>query len=179
MRVIGGKLRGKNLEWVSNGTTRPTTDRVKENIFNVLMSSGLDFVGARVLCLFSGSGQIGIEAFSRGATDITMNDPDPDAQKIIKRNCTACKLSPRLFALDYMELLQKLRGEKFDFVYLDPPFKNTDAPVFSANCLLTHEMLNPNAIIVAETETPDLAFNPAFNVRQKKYGRAIIYFLTR
>jgi 16S rRNA (guanine(966)-N(2))-methyltransferase RsmD len=178
MRVIGGKLRGKNLDWVSNGTTRPTTDRVKENIFNVIMSYELDFRNAKVLCLFSGSGQIGIECSSRGAVDITMNDPDPEAQKIIKRNCAACRINPRLFALDYMELLQKLRGEKFDFVYLDPPFKDTDAPVFAANYLLTHDMLAQNAIVVAETETPDLAFDPNFTVRQKKYGRALIYFLT-
>ncbi|MDR0461808.1 MAG: RsmD family RNA methyltransferase [Christensenellaceae bacterium] len=176
MRIIGGRLRGKSLEWVSNATTRPTTDRVKENIFNVLTSSGIDFTRANVLCLFSGSGQMGIECYSRGSENITFNDIDKNARDIIKKNCAVCNFVPHIYGFDYLDTLTKLKGQKFDLVFLDPPFADIGAPVKASSFLLSNNMLNPNAIIVAETETPDLEFG-GFDVRVKNYGRAVIYFL--
>jgi len=178
MRIIGGKFRGKNLNWVSDATTRPTTDRVKENIFNVLVSSGVDFTATRVLVLFAGSGQMGIECISRGSTKVVFNDTDQKARDIIYKNCVSIGFIPDISGLDYLGTLDRLRGQQFDLVFLDPPFADLNAPINASAFLLQNGMLSPNAIIVCETECDSLQFDSGFFVRTKKYGRAVIYFLT-
>jgi len=176
MRIIGGRFRGKSLLWVSNKTTRPTTDRVKENIFNILTSMGVDFAASRVLTLFAGSGQIGIECYSRGSTDLVFNDTSPEAVGIIQNNCESVGLKTAVITLDYLKCLEKLKGQVFDLVFLDPPFADTAAPGRAAEYLLNNGMLSDKAVIVAETECGDLVFD-GFSVRKKRYGRAVIYFL--
>ena len=177
MQIISGRFRGKKLEWVSNETTRPTTARVKENIFNILTSMGMDFPSANVLVLFAGSGQMGIECYSRGAKNIVFNDTSPEARLIIKRNCESVGLEPELFGAGYVLCIDQLRKRKFDLVFLDPPFAHLDVAPDAAKRLLEKDMLTENAIIVAETENDGLVFD-GFDVRLKKYGRACIYFLT-
>jgi len=177
MQIIGGKFRGKRLEWVSNDTTRPTTARVKENIFNVLTSMGVDFASVSVLVLFAGSGQMGIECFSRGANEIVFNDTSPSARLLIKRNCESVGFKPELLGAGYVLCIDQLRKRKFDLVFLDPPFAYLDVAPHAARLLREKGMLTENAIIVAETENPDLVFE-GFDMRIKKYGRVCIYFLT-
>lgn len=175
MQIIAGKFRGKRLEWVSNATTRPTTNRVKENIFNVLSSMGADF--NRVLVLFAGSGQMGLECYSRGATEILFNDTSPEARKVIQKNCASLNIPPfPLNDLDYMKCLEKYKDRVFDIVFLDPPFADLSAAPNAARYLRENGMLAKNAVIVAETESDDMQF-PGFDVRVKTYGRARIYFL--
>ena len=178
MRIISGKFRGKRLEFVSDATTRPTTDRVKENIFNVLVSMGVDFTRARVLVPFAGSGQMGLECLSRGAKSITFNDKDNLAREIIHKNCASVGFAPHILSHDYMDALVRLKNQQFDLVFLDPPFAHVQAPILASKFLLENNMLSKNAIIVVETESPNLQFDPQFIVRQKHYGRAVIYFLT-
>ena len=180
MRIISGRLRGKRLEWVSDSTTRPTTDRVKENIFNVLVSSGVDIPSAKVLVLFAGSGQMVLECFSRGSTSIVLNDTSKTAIGIIKKNCASANLSPNIIGLDYMDALGKLKPQKFDLVFLDPPFALPDAADNAVKYLLENDMLAPSAIIVIESESnqtqaPDF---DGFSVHVKTYGRETIYFLS-
>jgi len=182
MQIIGGKFRGKRLEWVSDDTTRPTTARVKENIFNILTSMGMDLCIAKVLVLFAGSGQMGIECYSRGAKEIVFNDTSPSARSIIKKNCESIGFKPEILGSDFLTCIDQLRKgggsnamRKFDLVFLDPPFKDINAAPDAAKRLREKGMLTDNAVIVAETEIDDLVFEN-FDVRLKKYGRACIYF---
>lgn len=101
--------------------TRPTTDRVKEGLFNVLQ---FDIEGRRVLDLFAGTGQLGIECLSRGAASAVFVDKRPDAVKLIRENLKLCDLTDRarVVAGDSMEFLKSVR-EKFDLVLLDPPYQ--------------------------------------------------------
>jgi len=137
----------------------------------------VDFGSARVLCLFSGSGQMGIECHSRGSSQITFNDIDKSAITVIKKNCASVNLTPQILNLDYRVALEKLRGRKFDLVFLDPPFADIDAPVIVSNFLLENGMLNDGAVVVCETEKDGLEFHHDFVVREKRYGRAVVYFL--
>jgi 16S rRNA (guanine(966)-N(2))-methyltransferase RsmD len=176
MRVIGGAVRGRNLAWESNAITRPITDRVKENIFNVLASSGAEF--SRFLDLFAGSGQMGIEAASRGAAEVVFNDQSAAAVAIIKRNLHELKTDAKTVVLNLdwraAVLCQKLA---FDVVFLDPPYSAAGILTESAEFLRARKMLTPGAVVVATSERADLLF-PGFDVRRKIYGRCSVYFLT-
>ena len=121
MRVITGSARGRRLKELEGMETRPTTDRVKEGLFNVLQ---FDIEGRRVLDLFAGTGQLGIECLSRGAASAVFVDKRPDAVKLIRENLKLCDLTDRarVVAGDSMEFLKSVR-EKFDLVLLAPPYQ--------------------------------------------------------
>ena len=119
MRVITDSARGRRLKELEGMETRPTTDRVKEGLFNILQ---FDIEGRRVLDLFAGTGQLGIECLSRGAASAVFVDRRPDAVKLIRENLKITNLQDgaRVVAGDSMEYLKSLR-EKFDLIFLDPP----------------------------------------------------------
>jgi len=177
MQIISGKFRGKKLEWVLAGSTRPTASRVKESIFNVLASTGVNF--GVVLDLFGGSGQMGIECVSRGANKVIFNDINPQAVAVIKKNCTSINAlsHTEISNLDYMECLQKYRSQKFDIVFLDPPYEENTFALQAIEFIAAHKMLVPGGVIVVESEKDGIEFG-GFAVRTKKYGRARIYFLS-
>ena len=120
MRVITGSARGRRLKELEGMETRPTTDRVKEGLFNVLQ---FDIEGRRVLDLFAGTGQLGIECLSRGAAEAVFAERRPDALKLIRENLKVTELSDRarVVAGDSMEFLSTTK-EKFDIILLDPPY---------------------------------------------------------
>ncbi len=120
MRVITGDLKGKRLISPDGRDVRPTPDRVKEGIFSALH---FDIEGRRVLDLFAGSGQLGIEAISRGAENCTFVDSSKESVKIIKANISACGLENRtkVFCGDYSSFCAMCR-DTFDYVFLDPPY---------------------------------------------------------
>ncbi len=120
MRVITGSARGAKLKTLEGLTTRPTSDRVKEAIFNIIQF-GIE--GRRVLDLFSGSGQLAIEALSRGAQYAVLVDENRQAVNIIKDNLKKVKFDQQasVFQMDYMRYLSTCR-EKFDIIFLDPPY---------------------------------------------------------
>ncbi len=120
MRVITGSARGMTLKTLEGETTRPTTDRVKEAIFSAIQ---FEIEGARVLDLFAGSGQMGIEALSRGAADAVFVDSDKGAIRIIKENVTKTKFTDkaRIMQSDAFAFLN-MNINKFDIVFLDPPY---------------------------------------------------------
>ena len=121
MRVVSGTARGKKLESLSEEGLRPTTDRVKEAIFSVIQ---FEIEGRTFLDLFSGSGQMAIEALSRGANFATLVDHSPKSIKIIKNNLQKADFNSKseVFNLDYENFL-KNNKETFDIVFLDPPYK--------------------------------------------------------
>ena len=120
MRVITGSARGRRLKELEGMETRPTTDRVKEGLFNVLQ---FDIEGRRVLDLFAGTGQLGIECLSRGAAEAVFAERRPDALKLIRENLKVTELSDRAMVVagDSMEFLSTTK-EKFDIILLDPPY---------------------------------------------------------
>ena len=120
MRVITGSARGRRLKELEGMETRPTTDRVKEGLFNVLQ---FDIEGRKVLDLFAGTGQLGIECLSRGAASAVFVDRRPDAAALTRENLKLCDLTDRsrVVAGDSMEFL-KAAQEKYDLIFLDPPY---------------------------------------------------------
>ncbi len=120
MRVITGSLRGKRLKDLPGLETRPTTDRVKEGLFNVVQ---FEVEGRRALDLFAGTGQLGIEALSRGAAFCDFVDLSPDSVRVIRENLASCGLEKQasVWQRDFSSFLRET-GEKYDLVFLDPPY---------------------------------------------------------
>ena len=147
MRVISGKMRGVRLKTPDGLNTRPTADRVKEAMFSILQ---FELPGARVLDLFGGTGQLGIEAISRGAKEAVFVDQSDKACKLIRENLRLARMEKegRVVRSDYLTFLKSTK-ERFDIILLDPPY----AEVFLENALklITEiDILQTNGIIVAE-----------------------------
>ena len=174
MRVITGKARGVQLKTPDGMLTRPTTDRVKEALFSII---NFDIPGAKVLDLFGGTGQLGIEALSRGAKSAVFVDAREDACKLIKENLKRTKMEQdgRVIRSDYADYLSRCR-EQFDIIFLDPPY----AEGFLENALkrITEiDILQSNGIIVTERplgkELP-WEFENYTRSRDYKYGKTLL-----
>lgn len=174
MRVITGKARGVQLKTPDGMLTRPTTDRVKEALFSIIH---FEIPGAKVLDLFGGTGQLGIEALSRGAKSAVFVDAQEAACRIIRENLKRARLEKegRVVRSDYLQYLNRC-VEKFDIILLDPPY----AEVFLENALkrITEiDILETNGIIV--TERPlgkELPWDFEGYTRSKdyKYGNTLL-----
>lgn len=152
MRVIAGTARRLLLKTIEGQDTRPTTDRIKETLFNMLHN---DLGDCRFLDLFSGSGAIGIEALSRGASLAVMIENNKKAAKIIEENLTATRLSDwaRVLSCDALTGLGRLEGtgEAFDFVFMDPPYgKGLEKQVLE---YLSHSaLIHENTLLIIEAD---------------------------
>ena len=179
MRIITGRARGIKLNTLEGENTRPTSERAKEAVFSMIQ---FDIEGREVLDLFAGSGQMGLEAVSRGAASATFIDKSRDAAKIINQNIEKTKLSEfcRLFNSDVNDFIRVTRGKKqYDVVFIDPPYAlRAVAPTLKA--LLDGNMLKPTSIIICESEEANVFENDAplaekFEViKNAKYGMAHI-----
>ena len=174
MRVITGKARGVQLKTPEGMQTRPTADRVKEALFSII---NFDIPGAAVLDLFGGTGQLGIEALSRGAKSAVFVDAREDACRLIRENLKRTKLEAdaRVVRSDYLDYLSCCR-EQFDIILLDPPY----AEVFLENALkrITEiDILRSGGIMVAERplgkELP-WEFEGYTRSRDYKYGKILL-----
>lgn len=171
MRVITGSARGRRLKELEGMETRPTTDRVKEGMFSALQ---FDIEGRRILDLFAGTGQLGIECLSRGAASAVFVDRRADAVKLIKENLKVTELQDRarVVAGDSMEYLKSLR-EKFDIILLDPPYAAGLLEAAIAH-IARFDILAPHGIIVAEHPVEKVlpALEPPYRVhRTYRYGK--------
>ena len=174
MRVITGKARGVQLKTPDGMTTRPTADRVKEALFSIIQ---FEIPGASVLDLFGGTGQLGIEALSRGAKSAVFVDAGEPACRLIRENLRRTKLEAdaKVIRSDYLEYLKRSR-EQFNIIFLDPPY----AEVFlenALNCIGEIDILQSGGIIV--TERPlgkDLNVElPGFErSKDYKYGKTLL-----
>ena len=149
MRIIAGKARGTKLYTLEGENTRPTLDRVKESLFNIIQS---EIPGSIFLDLFSGSGAIGLEAVSRGAKKAILCDTSKEACAIIKKNIEKTHTSENveLYQADFKEVLTNRSGDKFDIIYLDPPYK-TNFAIEAIKIILDKELLKESASIIIET----------------------------
>ena len=183
MRIISGTAKGTKLYTLDGLTTRPTLDRVKESLFNIIYDKIEDSV---VLDLFSGSGAIGLEFASRGARKVYLCDKSKEACKIIEKNIEKTHLAEKveLFNTDFLNTIKKLENKKVDIVYLDPPYK-TDFIEMAMKELIKANILEENTIIIAETDEKDRIIKYIEEIKeiqiidQRKYGRANILFLER
>lgn len=174
MRVISGLARGTQLKTPEGMRTRPTTDRVKEAMFSIIQ---FDIPGARVLDLFGGTGQLGIEALSRGAKSAVFVDLQPVACRLIRENLKKTKLETgtQVVCSDYLSFLRSCR-DKFDIILLDPPY----VEVFLENSLkLISEIdiLQTNGIIVTERpieKKVPMDFDGFTRSRDYKYGKSLL-----
>ena len=174
MRVITGKARGVTLKTPDGMTTRPTTDRVKEALFSIIQ---FEIPGANVLDLFGGTGQLGIEALSRGAKSCMFVDAGEPACRLIRENLKRTRLEAegKVVRSDYLAFLKRCR-ETYDIIFLDPPY----AEVFletALKCIAEIDILQSGGIIVAERPLgKDLPweFDGFQRSRDYKYGNTLL-----
>ena len=176
MRVITGSARGRLLKTPENYDLRPTTDNVKESVFNILQ---FDIEGRRVLDLFAGTGQLGIEALSRGAASAVFVDRDRAAVQIVRDNLKTCGLKGTVLCEDALSYL-KNEG-RFDLIFVDPPY---DSGLYGEvlQTINSVDKLSEGGVIVVEarreTPLPDMAA-PYRRIKEYRYGKVKICTYTR
>lgn len=174
MRIVGGELKGRTLYSFEGEAIRPTPDKVREALFNILQNR---IYGARFIDLFAGTGAMGIEALSRGAV-VTLNDKDRQSQALIKKNLEKLNVVDRvkLLCQDGVALVGSGR-EKYDIIYIDPPYKA------GLNKIAVESALNSLAdggVVILESE---VSFKEEIKglkvVDERKYGRVILTFFSK
>lgn len=182
MRVISGTARGTKLNSIEDLSTRPTLDRVKESLFNIIQNQIQDSI---VLDLFSGSGAIGIEFLSRGCRTTYLCDNSNKAINMIRQNLERTRLQDNAIVInkDYKKCLQDIADKNitFDIIFIDPPYKD-DIAVDSVEMILSLNLLKEDGIIIIETDEKDREIDnlkkldiQVYDIR--KYGRANLIFL--
>ena len=185
MRIITGKARGTKLNTLSGEATRPTAERTKEAVFSMLQN---EIAGARVLDLFAGSGQLGLEALSRGAEYAVFNDSSREAAAIIRANVEKTHFTDacEVLCTDWQAALRRLAGrERFELSFLDPPYAGGFLPKVLAK-LLEWDLLAEGGIIVCESADEGDVFGGneelknQFNIRRvARYGAACVTVLEK
>ena len=170
MRVITGTARGRRLKELEGMETRPTTDRVKEGMFSTIQ---FDIEGRRVLDLFAGTGQLGIEALSRGASSAVFVDQRRDAVKLIRENLAICQLQDKAHIVNGDSMAYLRSGEKFDLIFLDPPY-GSDLLNQALERITMFDICREHGIIVAESAADKLlppVASPYRLYREYHYGK--------
>ena len=180
MRIVGGSARGKKLIPFSGQNIRPTSDRIREAVFSSLFSRMGPFQGRGVLDLFAGTGALGIEALSRGASCATFVDNNAQAIQIIRKNLVNCGFleKARIIHNNVFESWQQLlEGAPFDIIFLDPPYgqglvEKTLKKISDTNCL------SQEGILCVETSAKEIIvedFYPLLQLKKSRYGSTQIY----
>ncbi|HHW93628.1 MAG TPA: 16S rRNA (guanine(966)-N(2))-methyltransferase RsmD [Clostridiaceae bacterium] len=179
-RIIAGSRKGMNLYAPPSKTTRMTSGRAKEALFSMI---GDTIEGMRVLDVFAGSGQIAFEALSRGATHATLIERDRDAITAIQKNIIKTRWKNQVFLMagDFRRNLAilKRRGEQFDFIYIDPPWKAADTLAMQFHDVIP-DLLSEGGLLVIESERRNriLDFDDVGlkNVKSCQYGISVLSF---
>ena len=146
MRVISGIYRGRRLKEPADNSVRPTTDKVKESVFNIIQ---FDIEGRNVLDLFAGTGQLGIECLSRGARSVTFVDKSRESLSLVKENLRLCGAEGRVVCFDSTDFLKSCKT-KYDLILLDPPYA-TDLLNKSLEIINSVDILSESGIIICES----------------------------
>ena len=180
MRIISGTARGTKLYTLEGQITRPTLDRVKESLFNIIQK---EIPNSTFLDLFSGSGAIGLEAASRGAKKVILCDKAKEAIRIINKNIEKTHLKEKieLYNLDYEIVINTKLNEKIDIVYIDPPY-HSDFAIKSVELLIKNNQIDRNTTIIIETDEEEKMIQELKKMKieiknTRKYGRATLIFL--
>lgn len=178
MKIISGKYKGRNIEGHNLDGTRPTMERVKESLFAIIQNY-LD--RAVVLDLFSGSGNLGIEALSEGASFAYLVDYNKKASDTIKRNLNTIGIKDaEVINLDYKKALNYLKDKKIDLIFLDPPYK-TDFIEQSIKLIDEYNILSDEGLIICENDSLDKIIYPDNYevVKDRKYGDKWVVILRK
>lgn len=182
MRVISGSARGTNLYTLEGNNTRPTLDRVKEPLFSIIQTL---IPNARVLDLFAGSGALGIETLSRGAEHAVFCDKSYKASEILKKNIEKTHLKERstIITKDYLKALEQVKNEKFNIIFLDPPYKLNLAGK-AVEKIIELDILSEDGVIIVETDEEKRDLDNLKKIKiniydLRVYGRAKLIFLNR
>lgn len=175
MRIITGKRRGLKLITPKDNSIRPTEDRIKESIFNIIGNVS-DSV---VLDLYSGTGSIGLEFLSRGSKEVYLVDKSLKSIEIIKKNVEKISLDGVfIYHIDSTKALDKFKNKKFDYIYLDPPYDNISEYKNSLSTLYNNKNTDDTLIIVESRDELDIKEIELFNIIDKRdYKSKIVYFL--
>lgn len=176
MRIIGGKYRSRVLASFDGEDVRPTADRVKESLFNIL---SLRFYGARVLDLFCGTGALGLESLSRGAREAVFNDQSKQSVTLLKKNLKTLKLQEgnevKVYNLDASVFLDGAR-EPFDLIFIDPPYA-LDVGVKAVEKIAQKGLLAKGGVLVFERDRPfEGEVDGLEKYDERKYGKTILTF---
>jgi len=178
MRIIAGQHRGRNLVTVRDHSVRPTTDRAKQTIFDIL-SNRLDFDGIEVLDLFAGSGSLGLEAISRGARQVTFVDKSPQSLQVLETNVRTlgCSEQCTSYAADVFWYLKNAR-RSFDLVFVDPPYRLERIADLPAE-LYASEALREGTHVVMEhsKESPVEPSESMFEITRRLFGQTTVLVL--
>ena len=185
-RIIAGVNRGRRLSAPAGGQTRPTSDRVREAVFSTLQSM-TDLDGARFADLYAGSGAVGLEALSRGATYALLVESDARAARVIRDNIVALRAgaSARLVTGKVSQLVAAPpEGGAYDVIFADPPYAATDAEVTDLQQdLLANGWLAPDAVVVIERSTRTVVKGAELtwvdgitSDRSKRYGETTLWY---
>ena len=180
MRIIAGKARGTKLYTLEGTNTRPTLDRVKESLFNIIQNK---IPESTFLDLFAGSGAIGLEAISRGAKKAILCDKEKSAIQIIKKNVekTHFQKEAQIYNETFEKLLQNKINENIDICYIDPPYK-TNYVYEAIKIMLEKNIANEKTMIIIETDEKERIISQIEKLDieitdQRKYGRANLIFV--
>lgn len=174
MRVIAGEYKGRRLTSPMDDRVRPTTDKVKEAIFSILMN---EVYGSNVLDLFSGTGNLGLEALSRGAEHCWFCDSSRDSIKLIKHNISYCRADERstVMAGDFRKVLARI-SDPMDIILLDPPYDMGLLPE-CFELIEEYDILDENGLILAEHRKEEVLpeqIGKFVRVKERKYGKVVI-----
>lgn len=177
MRIISGEVGGRRIKGVSKGVLRPTTERVKEALFNIL---GEKVRGALVLDLYAGTGNLGLEALSRGAEEVTFVDLNQDAIQIIRENLRSLNYTKkaRIYRGDALLHLKRFekRRERFDLIFADPPYLTK----FQISNLKSQIPLTPEGLLVLQhykKNPPELGIvSELKKIRERRFGETVLSF---
>jgi 16S rRNA (guanine966-N2)-methyltransferase len=179
MRIIGGKHRGRKLNSPASDHIRPTTDRMRETLFNILShGTGSGFKGAKILDIFAGTGALGLESLSRGAKEVTFIEKDKRSLRIISQNIADLREegTTTIKSINAKKITDEIGS--FNYIFMDPPYNMG----FISPLLKTIErfsLLDQNGIIVLECDSNEDVVIPnfLFIVKEKKYGNSKILIL--
>ena len=179
MRIIGGKYKSRVLAEFPGTDVRPTGDRVKESLFNIL---SLKIGGARVLDLFCGSGALGLECLSRGAKEAVFNDFSSESIRLLEKNMKALGVvkgaEGKVYTLDFSVCLDGLKGG-FDLIFLDPPYR-FEYGVPALEKIARRGLLNENGIAVYERDKPvEERIDGLEKYDERRYGRTYLTFFRK
>lgn len=179
MRVIGGHARGRRLKVPKGQSLRPTAARVKEALFNILRR---DLAGAKILELFAGTGNVSIEALSRGAAAALLVDVSAESAKVIRENLRRLDLADRseIWTVPVLRAVKRLarRGETFDLIFLDPPYEQ-DWVGSTLKAIAEGSLLRPTGIVVVEHSVREKVqdrYGLMIEYDQRKYGSTLLSF---
>lgn len=175
MRIITGKRKGLKLNSNKNFETRPTEDRIKESVFNILgnVSDSL------VLDLFSGTGNIALEFLSRGAKEVYLVDNNKDAINVIRKNVEKVNLPGcKVIKSDYLKALEDLKDIKFNYIYIDPPYQEKDIYESTLANIAKNNTFKESLVLVEADKNMQLENLSLFKILdQRTYRSTVIYFL--